>query len=120
MPDFLARMGLTDEEDVADLIRLRKAQKVQRCDVYLKNVDGKMVINKNSNDFIDVDDNQTQLKALEMTLKLKSKFPKDKVEVSGNITMTPEQLAKGKEILTKIVNRKAKEAMEDAKNGGER
>ena len=81
LPDLMDSMGLTDEEDVKDLQRLRKAQKLQTCDIYVKKEDGKVTINKNSNDFIEVDDNAIQIKALELSLRLKGRL-KDKVEHS--------------------------------------
>ena len=71
---LMIRMGLSDEQDVADLIRLRNAKKVQSCDLFVKDENGKLTINKNSNDFIEVDDNATQLKALELTMKLKNRI----------------------------------------------
>lgn len=84
MPELLARMGLTDEEDAKDLKRLRKAQKLQVCDIYVTDNNGKPKLNRNSNDFIEVNDNQTQLKALELTNKLKGRLI-NKTEHSGEI-----------------------------------
>lgn len=71
MAELMSQMGLTDEEDIKDLIRLRKCKKLHVCDIYVKDDNGKLKINRNSNDFIEVDDNPTQLKALELTAKLK-------------------------------------------------
>ena len=73
--DLMIRMGMSDEQDVADLIRLRKAKKVQSCNILVsKDADGNTVVNENSNDFIEVDDNHTQLKALELTCRLKGRL----------------------------------------------
>jgi Fe-S-cluster-containing hydrogenase component 2 len=73
--EVLERMGLTDEVDVSDLIRLRQAKKIQSCNLIVKrDSSGNLVVNENSNDFIEVDDNQTQLKALELTYKVKGAF----------------------------------------------
>lgn len=82
MADLMDKMGLTNEEDVRDLMRLRKAQKViGYLHQYKKDEDGKIekiepdeVV---SNEFVTVDDNQVQLKALELTAKLKGNI-KDK------------------------------------------
>jgi hypothetical protein len=83
--DIMERMGLSDEEDVADLIRLRKAKKVQSCNILVsKDADGNTVVNENSNDFIEVDDNHVQLKALELTCRLKGKLNNDKSVVNNN------------------------------------
>lgn len=85
--DLLSKMGLTDEEDVQDLIRLRKATKQISCNIYIKK-NGKMQeADGKSLDFIEVDDNTIQLKALELTLKLKGHL-RDKVEHSGEIAFT--------------------------------
>ncbi|HEC63748.1 MAG TPA: hypothetical protein ENI23_00475 [bacterium] len=78
MADLMNRMGLSDEEDMNDLKRLRKAQRIQSCDVYVdKDENGKYVVNENSNDFIEVDDSHIQLRALELTFKLKKKLNGD-------------------------------------------
>jgi len=87
------KIGLTDKEDAKDLKRLRKAQRPIACDVFIRNDRGKLVVVKNENDWIDVDDNQAQLKALEMTLKLKGHLKENgtKIEVGINIKLTPEE-----------------------------
>lgn len=87
--DLIERMGLTNEEDVADLKRLRKAKRLHACDVMIHDENGQLKVNKNSNDWIEVDDNQSQLKALELTLKLKGHL-KEKVEHSGTVAVTPQ------------------------------
>lgn len=75
--DLMEAMGLTLEKDIEDLNRLRNAKKVQSCNLLVKkDADGKMTVNENSNDFIEVDDNATQIKALELSCKLK-KFLSD-------------------------------------------
>jgi len=84
--ELMDKMGLTDEEDISDLNRLRKAQKVVGyLNQYKKDKDGKIekiepdeVV---SNEFVYVDDNQVQLKALELSLNLKGRL-KDKKEHS--------------------------------------
>ena len=74
---FLALMdaqGITDAYLNAKLIKLLEAKKVQSCNVFIANEDGKMVANENSNDFIEVDDNSTQLGALKMAHSLKGRM----------------------------------------------
>lgn len=76
MIELMERMGLTAERDAEDLKKLRKAQKViGYLHQYKKNKDGQVEkANPDeavSNEFVEVDDNQTQLKALELTFKLK-------------------------------------------------
>lgn len=94
MADLLNRMGITDEEDVNDLKRLRKAQKLQSCNVFVKkDKDGKYTINENSNDFIEVDDGNIQIKALELTCKLKGNL-KNRLELSGELKTTEEKITK--------------------------
>jgi hypothetical protein len=85
--DLMARFGLSDEEDVRDLARLRKAKRLQSCDVYVKEEDGEFKINENSNDFIEVDDNKVQLDALKLSLQLKGALV-DKVKHEGEIGLT--------------------------------
>ena len=85
--DLMARFGLSDEEDVRDLARLRKAKRLQSCDVYVKEEDGEFKINENSNDFIEVEDNKVQLDALKLSLQLKGALV-DKVKHEGEIGLT--------------------------------
>jgi len=71
---LMEKMGLTEEEDIKDLKRLRKAKKLHACDIFIRDDNGKLKVNKNSNDFIEIDDNQAQLKALELTQKMKGRL----------------------------------------------
>jgi phage terminase small subunit len=81
--ELLNKMGLDDAQDVTDLIRLRSAKRAINASIYVDK-DGKIVQDYESSGAIEVDDNQTQLKALELTLKLKG-YLKDKLEHSGTI-----------------------------------
>ncbi len=86
MTELMDKMGLGLEEDIADMKRLRKGQKVVGyLNQYKKDKDGKIekiepdeIV---SNEFVYVDDNPVQLKALELSLKLKG-YLKDKQEHS--------------------------------------
>lgn len=69
--------GLTDEDDIKDLARLRKCKRPIAADVFIRNEDGELKVNKSSNDWIEVDDNQSQIKTLELCLKLKGKLKED-------------------------------------------
>lgn len=87
--ETLEHIGLTTEEDAKDLRRLRKAQRPIACDVFIRDKNGKLVVTKNENDWIDVDDNPSQLKALEMTLKLKGNLSdKPIIDNSTHLTNT--------------------------------
>lgn len=84
MADLMDAVGLDTEEDVSDLARLRKAKKPQVCDIYVQEQnDGSYKINKNMNSFVDVDDNATQLKALELSLKLKGIMKDERTGSNG-------------------------------------
>lgn len=84
LKDIIDRVaGMSDEDDLNHLVKLKNAQRIQTCDIYVKKGKGSgYKINKNSNDFIEVDDNKTQLGALNLSLKLKGHL-KDKVELTG-------------------------------------
>src|SRR3990167_6094746 len=72
LPEMMNRSELlTDIDDLTDLSRLSHAKKIQDCDIFIRDENCKLKINKNSNDFIEVDDNATQAKILELRLKLK-------------------------------------------------
>lgn len=84
MADLMARAGMSDEQDLEDLKRLRSAEKLHLCDIHIKKEKGKYVVNQNSNDFMDVPDNLVRLKALELTQKIKGTI-KNNVDVSGKV-----------------------------------
>ena len=81
-------MGLDDEQDVNDLLRLRKA-KVTKHFTH----EGKVI------DEREYEDNQTQLKALEVTLKLKGHL-RNRVEHSGKVD------GEGNKFLIQFINKK--------------
>jgi len=74
--ELMNKMGLNDERDISDLIKLRKA-KITKHFAY----EGQVVDERS------YDDNATQLKALEMTLKLKGHL-KEQIEHSGEVAFT--------------------------------
>lgn len=77
LPQLMEHMGLTDEKDVADLMRLRKAKKSQ---FYAH--EGVVITTKR------VDDHSTQTRALELTMKLKGYLDDaPKVNVENNFTV---------------------------------
>ena len=74
--------GLTEELLLQKHLQLLNAKRTQSCDVHIKNENGKWVANENSNDFIEVDDNNVQLGALKLAYELEGKL-KQKLEVVG-------------------------------------
>lgn len=75
--------GMSDEDDLIHLERLKNAKKIQSCNVFVKkDKEGNYKINENSNDFVEVDDNKAQLGALNLSMKLKGHL-RDKVELTG-------------------------------------
>ena len=83
--DALERAGITGSYRANELFKLTQATKIQSCDVYVRNEDGKMVVNENSNDFIEVPDNATRLNAQKHISELLGDI-KSKVEHSGQVT----------------------------------
>ncbi len=84
MTELMDKMGLNTEQDIADLVELRKATRVigylnqykrKDEDNKLEKVEPTQVV---SNEFLDVPDNHIRLKALELSFKLKGKLS-DKV-----------------------------------------
>lgn len=86
--ELMEKMGLDDEQDVNDLLRLRKA-KVTKHFTH----EGKVI------DEREYEDNQTQLKALEVTLKLKGHL-RNRVEHSGKVD------GEGNKFLIQFINKK--------------
>jgi hypothetical protein len=87
LQDLLDRIpGMSDEDDMEHLVRLKSAKKQQSCDIYVTlGDDGKPKFNENSNDFIEVDDNPVQLNATRLSLQVKGHL-KEKIEHSGSLT----------------------------------
>jgi len=89
---IMEKQGLTLQEDAADLKRLRKAKRIiGYLHQYKKNKKGELEkISPDetvSNEFIEADDNTTQLNALKLTLQLKGLL-KEQLEHSGEIKGT--------------------------------
>lgn len=70
MVDLMNRMGLDTERDIKDLTRLREAKTTKHFAH-----EGKIV------DQADIDDNNTQLKALELSLKLKGSLKDEGIKI---------------------------------------
>ncbi len=71
---LLDRAGLTDGYLADNVFKLTKAQKIQSCDILVKKENGKIVVNENSNDFIEVNDNNVQLGATKLALQIKERL----------------------------------------------
>lgn len=75
LKDVFAVKGLTDPKLAALVLEGINATKLQTCDIYIKDENGKLKINKNSNDFIEVPDWHARHKfivtAAELTGRLK-------------------------------------------------
>jgi phage terminase small subunit len=84
------KAGLTDEFLLKKHIQLINAKKFQSCDVYVSQEGGKYKVNENSNDFIEVDDNQVQIQALKLAYEINGKLIK-KIEHSGEVKLTQEE-----------------------------
>jgi phage terminase small subunit len=79
--------GLTDEFLLQKHMQLINAKRFQSCDVYVSKENGGYKINENSNDLIEVDDNQVQVQALKLAYEINGKLIK-KIEHSGTIKHT--------------------------------
>ena len=87
------RAGFTDKAIVVYAQEGMKAMKLQSCNIYIskpnpESIDAdKLIINKNSNDFVEVEDWTARHKFFETSLKLIDKL-REKVEHSGAIEHT--------------------------------
>lgn len=71
---LMDKKGLSDDVLLEKHKQLLESKKLQTCDIYIKDENGKLVINKNSNDFIEVEDNQAQLGALKLAYQVKERL----------------------------------------------
>jgi hypothetical protein len=79
MAEQFDAVGLTDTRIAEEITNhALGAVKIQSADVYVQNENGRWVVNENSNDFIEVDDNQTRLRALELASKMKKHLVESK------------------------------------------
>lgn len=78
------KAGLTDEYLLQKHKELLEAQKLHSCNIFVKkDKAGKYVINKNSDDFIEVPDSNVQLGALKLAFQLNGKLKDRETDPSG-------------------------------------
>lgn len=87
--DVFEQKGLTDNALVEYALEALKAVKLQTCDIYVKDDNGKLQINKNSNDFIEIPDWHARHKFFATIMELTGRI-KTKIEHSGKVE-GPEQ-----------------------------
>ena len=76
MPHLIEMAGLSDNKLVEYIVKRLEATKVISADVFIKDEDGKLTVNKNSNDWIEVPDYHAQHKFLNTILELAEKIKK--------------------------------------------
>lgn len=114
MADAFERAGFTDKAVVEYALEGMKALKLQSCNIYIskpsaESIDAeKLVINKNSNDFVEVEDWNARHKFFETFLKMTDKLKTDPlIDASTHHHLTniylPEQSPEG---IKKIESRK--------------
>ena len=74
----LRQVGLSTKYRAKKFKKLLEAKRFQSCDVYVQNDDGKYKINENSNDFIEIDDNITQLGTLRLLCQVENDIKESK------------------------------------------
>jgi len=74
----LRQVGLSTKYRAKKFKKLLEAKRFQSCDVYVQNDDGKYKINENSNDFIEIDDNITQLGTLRLLCQVENDIKENK------------------------------------------
>ena len=89
MRNVAERQGLTDRALVAFAIKGMQATRLQTCDIYVKDENGKLKINKNSNDFIEVPDWAARHRFFNTICELSGRL-KTQIEHSGKVD-GPEQ-----------------------------
>lgn len=82
--DAFERQGLTDKKIVQYAMEGLFAMKLQACDIHVHTEDGKVKINKNSNDFIEVPDWHARHKFFNSINELCGRI-KTQVEHSGKV-----------------------------------
>lgn len=60
------RVGISTRYKAKKFKELLEAKKLQDCDVFIKDENGKLKVNRNSNDFIEVEDNNTRITTLRL------------------------------------------------------
>jgi hypothetical protein len=79
--DHLDRAGLTDQvisQSFAEIALCSK--KLHSCTIVVKNENGKLTVNQNSNDYVEIPDNAVRVKALENVCKMKKYIGPDPEE----------------------------------------
>jgi hypothetical protein len=92
MLEAMNKAGCTDKCIAENTYRLFSAKKLHACDVFIREEDGKLKVNKNSNDFIEVDDNNAQVAAVKLACQVKGHLKDNGVKVDVTvINLTKEE-----------------------------
>lgn len=78
--------GLTDKKLIDYIVERLQAQKVISADIFIRDENGKLTVNKNSNDWIEYPDYHAQHKFLETFLKVIGKIKSGNTQVIQQIT----------------------------------
>ena len=73
----LEKAGLTDKYQSEEMYKLTQANKVISADIFIRDENGKLTVNKNSNDWIEIPDNQSRINAHKHISELKGRAKGD-------------------------------------------
>jgi transcriptional regulator with XRE-family HTH domain len=66
LQEAFRKIGITTRYKAKKFKELLEAKKIQDCDVFIKDENGKLKVNRNSNDFIEVEDNPSRVATLRL------------------------------------------------------
>ena len=81
------KIGISTRYKAKKFKELLEAKKIQDCDIFVKDENGKLKVNRNSNDFIEVEDNTTRVATLRLLCQVEGDVDKENghEKGSGNI-----------------------------------
>lgn len=66
LQEAFRKVGISTRYKAKKFKELLEAKKIQDCDVFIKDENGKLKVNRNSNDFIEVEDNNARVATLRL------------------------------------------------------
>jgi hypothetical protein len=111
LEDEFERAGLTDKAIIAHALSGLQALKLQSCNIYIskpsaESIDGdKLIINKNSNDFVEIEDWNARHKYFETILKLIDKLKDKEPAASVNLNNIINNIGQPKRINAESIKR---------------
>ena len=87
LQEAFRKIGISTRYKAKKFKELLEQKKLQDCDIFIKDENGKLKVNKNSNDFIEVEDGNVRLGALKLLCQVEGDLKENGNGKGGNIVI---------------------------------